>query len=38
MRTFLRFSAPPRHFSTACSPPPGCFFARDFAHAGGPVW
>jgi hypothetical protein len=23
--------------STACSPPPGCFSARDFALAGGPV-
>jgi hypothetical protein len=28
-------SSPP--FSPACSPPPGCFFARDCAHAGGPV-
>ena len=36
-RGFLRFSAPPRPFSLACSPPPGCFFARDCAHAGGPV-
>jgi hypothetical protein len=26
-RSFLRCSAPPRPFSTACSPPPGCFFA-----------
>ena len=36
-RSFLRFSAPLRPFSLACSPPPGCFFARDCAHAGGPV-
>jgi hypothetical protein len=28
-------SSPP--FSPACSPPSGCFFARDWAHAGGPV-
>jgi hypothetical protein len=32
--TFIRSSPP---FSPACSPPPGCFFARDCAHAGGPV-
>jgi hypothetical protein len=25
-RSFLRFSAPPRSFSPACSKPPGCFF------------
>ena len=36
-RSFLRFSATSRPFSPACSPPPGCFFARDCAHAGGPV-
>jgi hypothetical protein len=36
-RSFLRFSAPPRPFSLACSPPPGCFFVRDFSNAGGPV-
>jgi hypothetical protein len=33
----LPFSAPPRPFSNACSPPPSFFFARDCAHAGGPV-
>jgi hypothetical protein len=26
-RSFLRFSAPPRLVSPACSKPPGCFFA-----------
>jgi hypothetical protein len=31
---FLRSSPP---FFPACSPPPGCFFARACAHAGGPV-
>jgi hypothetical protein len=36
-RSFLRFSAPLRPFYPACSPPPGCFFARNFAHAGGRV-
>jgi hypothetical protein len=32
--TFLR-SFPT--FFPACSPPPGCFFAQNCAHAGGPV-
>jgi hypothetical protein len=27
--SFLRFSATPRPFYPACSPPPGCFFPRD---------
>jgi hypothetical protein len=36
-RIFLRSSAPSRPFSRAFSPPPGFFFARDCAHAGGPV-
>jgi hypothetical protein len=35
--SFLRFFAPPRPFSPACSPPPRLFFARDCAHAGAPV-
>jgi hypothetical protein len=26
-RSFLRFPAPPRRFSPACSKPPGCIFA-----------
>ena len=36
-RSFLRSSALLRPFSPACSPPPGCFFARDCAHSGGPA-
>ena len=28
---------PPRPFSPACSPPPSCFFARDYTPADGPV-
>jgi len=31
------FLTPPRPFSPTCSPPPGGFTARNFAHAGGPV-
>jgi hypothetical protein len=34
---FLAFSSPPNPLSPTCSPPPGCFYARYFAHAGGPV-
>jgi hypothetical protein len=36
-RSFLRFSAPPRPFSPAYSPPPSCFFAQNCVHAGEPV-
>jgi hypothetical protein len=34
---FLTFHRSISLFSFACSPPPGSFFARDYAHAGGPV-
>ena len=41
-RIFLRLSTPSRcvplsPLSPACSPPSGCFFARDYSQAGGPV-
>ena len=36
-RSVLRLSVPPRPFSPAWFPPPGCFFARNCPHAGGPV-
>jgi hypothetical protein len=36
-RSSLSLSAPLRPFYPVCSPPPGCFFTRDFAHKGGSV-
>jgi hypothetical protein len=36
-RSFLRFSAPHRAFSLACSQLSGLLFAWDCSHAGGPV-
>ena len=39
-RIFFRLSTPSRPLSPlspTCSPPSGCFFARDYSHAGGPV-
>ena len=37
LHIYITHSHPLSPLSPACSSPSGCFFARDYSHAGGPV-